>query len=397
VRNGSAPARGMLPRVLALLSFRDRDPGAPPGTLGPVAAALRKAGRAVPLWAWLPWLPQLQAALLRPESGVAREILMRLASAYPQPLHIVLRTALISLRDGAVKAVHEARAAAGARDGAPRPAPAPAADASAPAAPTPAAPGAPAAAPPPGAPVAAGAAPAVDAAAPTAGGAAPAPAQAPATSGGSAGTGGAGAGAPPARARPAGSGEAMEKPPELLAFEAGKEIMEFIRSKHTHIAGLLDLLLNDLGAQHAGVSCRRAGRAVLASAPAPCLVATERAGRPDGGESARACGDRAKRAWPRRVALCGARGGAAARGGARAAAPLLQDALLQQRGGPPVAAQGARRCGRGRQLPARLRWSLLPAGPSRAVQPPHGAGVPAAPAQRSPRPLSPCSASSFSA
>lgn len=243
VRHGSAPARGMLPRVLALLSFRDREPGAPPGTLGPVAAALRKAGRAVPLWAWLPWLPQLQAALLRPESGVAREILMRLAAAYPQPLHTVLRTALISLRDGAVKAVHEARALQGARTAS--------ADASAAATPQPAL------SPAPPAPQASAAGPPQEASAAVSGpasgsvAAAAAPSQPPSTSVGSGGTGVTG-GALPTRGRSAGSGEQIEKPAELLAFEAGKEVMEFIRSKHTHIAGLLDLLLNDLGAPKAG-------------------------------------------------------------------------------------------------------------------------------------------------
>ena len=273
VRHGSAPARGMLPRVLALLSFRDREPGAPPGTLGPVAAALRKAGRAVPLWAWLPWLPQLQAALLRPESGVAREILMRLAAAFPQPLHIGLRTALISLRDGAVKAVHEARALQSARDGALRASPAPAPGADAVPAATPPAAGMPAATPATGT-VPAPEAPAPEAVAATPGdaGAAAAPGQAPSTSTGSGGTTSARTAAP-SRARTAGGMEQIEKPAELLAFEAGKEIMEFIRSKHTHIASLLDLLLNDLGAPARGplVPCAARGCRTSTCMPAECV------------------------------------------------------------------------------------------------------------------------------
>lgn len=51
-----------------------------------------------------------------------------------------------------------------------------------------------------------------------------------------------------------GSGPAvkpLEKPPEVVAFEAGKEIMDLLRSKHPHSTGALELMMSEIGAHPA--------------------------------------------------------------------------------------------------------------------------------------------------
>lgn len=40
----------------------------------------------------------------------------------------------------------------------------------------------------------------------------------------------------------------LEKPPEVVAFEAGKEIMDLLRSKHPHSTGSLELMMSEIGA-----------------------------------------------------------------------------------------------------------------------------------------------------
>lgn len=39
----------------------------------------------------------------------------------------------------------------------------------------------------------------------------------------------------------------LEKPPEVVAFEAGKEIMDLLRSKHPHSTGALELMMSEIG------------------------------------------------------------------------------------------------------------------------------------------------------
>lgn len=113
VKLGHAPARGLLPRLLYLLSFDNNitasqevqaqlmAQGAPPGPwLNVVGQAMERSG-ALELapWVWLPWLPQLQMALARPEASLIKQILMTLALALPQAVYLPLRSFSFSLRD----------------------------------------------------------------------------------------------------------------------------------------------------------------------------------------------------------------------------------------------------------------------------------------------------------
>ena len=40
----------------------------------------------------------------------------------------------------------------------------------------------------------------------------------------------------------------MEKPPELIAFETGREVMEQLRNKHAAVSQSLEYLCTDIGA-----------------------------------------------------------------------------------------------------------------------------------------------------
>ena len=53
----------------------------------------------VPLNVWLPWLPQLQTSLQRPEAALVKDLLAQLATTYPQAVYYGLRTILLSLRE----------------------------------------------------------------------------------------------------------------------------------------------------------------------------------------------------------------------------------------------------------------------------------------------------------
>lgn len=48
---------------------------------------------------WLPYLPQLQTSLQRPEAAVVKDLLAQLATAFPQAVYYGLRTILLSLRE----------------------------------------------------------------------------------------------------------------------------------------------------------------------------------------------------------------------------------------------------------------------------------------------------------
>lgn len=39
----------------------------------------------------------------------------------------------------------------------------------------------------------------------------------------------------------------QEKPAELLAFEAGREVMEVLRGAHAHICSVLEIMCTDIG------------------------------------------------------------------------------------------------------------------------------------------------------
>jgi len=77
----------IMPRVLTLLD----------AVAGPVAArALGDNADGIPLWQWLPWLPQLLRGLRKGWGPQAQHLLIRIAKAYPQPLYYPLRTYLAS-------------------------------------------------------------------------------------------------------------------------------------------------------------------------------------------------------------------------------------------------------------------------------------------------------------
>ncbi|KAL4439666.1 hypothetical protein ABPG75_002667 [Micractinium tetrahymenae] len=64
----------------------------------------------LPGWIWLPWIPQLMTSLQRPEVAVARRILSAAASAFPQQLYWHVRPSLLAMKDAAIKAVQDAKA-----------------------------------------------------------------------------------------------------------------------------------------------------------------------------------------------------------------------------------------------------------------------------------------------
>ena len=51
------------------------------------------------------------------------------------------------------------------------------------------------------------------------------------------------AGASPAPPVP----KTFEKPPEVVAFESGKEIMDLLRNKHPHAITALELMMTEIG------------------------------------------------------------------------------------------------------------------------------------------------------
>ena len=54
---------------------------------------------AVPVWAWLLWLPQLLVALDRPQAHTYQHLLRRMAVAYPQALFYAVHERIIDKRD----------------------------------------------------------------------------------------------------------------------------------------------------------------------------------------------------------------------------------------------------------------------------------------------------------
>ena len=62
-------------------------------------------------------------------------------------------------------------------------------------------------------------------------------------------TGGDGAATKPpsAAATQAPAAKPQEKPSELVAFEAGREVMEILRSSHSHVCSILEVMCTDIG------------------------------------------------------------------------------------------------------------------------------------------------------
>ncbi|KAL0020642.1 hypothetical protein WJX79_010395 [Trebouxia sp. C0005] len=234
VKHGSCAGRTMLPRVLHLLSF-ENDTGA-------VGRALDRKLNEVPLWVWLVWSPQLLMSLQRGEGPHARALLTQIAQAFPQAIYYSLRTMVLCLREFAFKVVQEKRAAAAKAQQLQQPqggsgsTPASGAASPSPMETTPSG----------GVDRASSDAAAVAAAAmartksqgtentlgpSTSKGAEPAANKAETVTGSSA------------------TQQRIEKPQEVISFEAAKELMEFLRSKHPTMAQVLEVVLGDIGSR----------------------------------------------------------------------------------------------------------------------------------------------------
>jgi len=194
IRFGSPMAFNMLPRVLYLLSFENAG--------GEVAQALDRQAD-LPVWTFLIWIPQLLMSLQRPEVVQVKRLLAQLAVTYPQALYYSLRTFLLTLRETSVKQLSEYSTAARAVKAAMEKAKA--------------AEAAKAAALASGDQAAIKAEEANHAAA--------------------------------AQAASAAQAKMPDKPPEVMAFEAGREVMEALRSKHSSLVQVLETLLTDIGSR----------------------------------------------------------------------------------------------------------------------------------------------------
>ncbi|KAF7809661.1 transformation/transcription domain-associated protein-like [Senna tora] len=95
IKFGVSNSRSHLARVLYLLSF---------DTLSePVGRAFDKYLDQIPHWVWLSWIPQLLLSLQRTEATHCKLVLLKIAIVYPQALYYWLRTYLLERRDVANK------------------------------------------------------------------------------------------------------------------------------------------------------------------------------------------------------------------------------------------------------------------------------------------------------
>ncbi|CAH9116378.1 unnamed protein product [Cuscuta epithymum] len=103
IKFGSPNSRSHLARVLYLLSFDSANK--------PVGRAFDKYFDQIPDWVWLSWIPQLLLSLQRNEAPHCKLVLLRVASMYPQALYYWLRTYLLERRDVANKSENNSRMA----------------------------------------------------------------------------------------------------------------------------------------------------------------------------------------------------------------------------------------------------------------------------------------------
>ncbi|KAJ7563398.1 hypothetical protein O6H91_03G108600 [Diphasiastrum complanatum] len=97
IKYGSTYGKSYLARVLYLLSFDNQN--------GTVGKAFDKYGDQIPHWVWIPWIPQLLLSLQRPEASNCKAVLLKLVTHFPQQaLYYWLRTYLLERRDIATKA-----------------------------------------------------------------------------------------------------------------------------------------------------------------------------------------------------------------------------------------------------------------------------------------------------
>lgn len=95
IKYGVSSSRSHLARVLYLLSFDTPNE--------PVGRAFDKFIDQIPHWVWLSWVPQLLLSLQRTEAPHCKLVLLKIATVYPQALYYWLRTYLLERRDVANK------------------------------------------------------------------------------------------------------------------------------------------------------------------------------------------------------------------------------------------------------------------------------------------------------
>ncbi|KDP46748.1 hypothetical protein JCGZ_06536 [Jatropha curcas] len=95
IKFGVSNSRSHLARVLYLLSFDTPNE--------PVGRAFDKYLDQIPHWVWLSWIPQLLLSLQRTEAPHCKLVLLKIATVYPQALYYWLRTYLLERRDVANK------------------------------------------------------------------------------------------------------------------------------------------------------------------------------------------------------------------------------------------------------------------------------------------------------
>ncbi|CAL0314477.1 unnamed protein product [Lupinus luteus] len=95
IKYGVSNSRSHLARVLYLLSFDTTNES--------VGRSFDKYFDQVPHWVWLSWIPQLLLSLQRTEAPHCKLVLLKIATLYPQALYYWLRTYLLERRDVANK------------------------------------------------------------------------------------------------------------------------------------------------------------------------------------------------------------------------------------------------------------------------------------------------------
>ncbi|XP_043711461.1 transformation/transcription domain-associated protein-like [Telopea speciosissima] len=95
IKCGVSNSRSHLAHVLYLLSFDTSNE--------PVGRAFDKYLDQIPHWVWLSWVPQLLLSLQRTEAPHCKLVLLKIATMYPQALYYWLRTYLLERRDVANK------------------------------------------------------------------------------------------------------------------------------------------------------------------------------------------------------------------------------------------------------------------------------------------------------
>ncbi|KAG6647142.1 hypothetical protein I3843_07G057100 [Carya illinoinensis] len=95
IKFGVSNSRSHLARVLYLLSFDTPNE--------PVGKSFDKYLEQIPHWVWLSWIPQLLLSLQRTEAPHCKLVLLKIATVFPQALYYWLRTYLLERRDVANK------------------------------------------------------------------------------------------------------------------------------------------------------------------------------------------------------------------------------------------------------------------------------------------------------